>query len=276
MYTYFAIIKEKKKESFMSTNANGVLQKKWLTAFLLSLFLGGIGVDRFYLGKAGTGILKLITFGGFGLWYLIDLVLIFTKSMSGVEWVDGGKNDKQTALVIFGVVLAIGVFSIIAAPDSDTSTSGGSNTTKSQEKSVKEKPVQEKKSEENRTEFNAGETAIFDKRELTVTKVERNFQTGNEFSQPESGNEFIVVTVELKNNSKSSMSFNTFDFKLQDSNGVQKTEALAVAEGKLDYGDLAPGGKVSGKLSYEITSGDKNPKLIYSGSMFGKTITVNL
>ncbi|MDR0878050.1 MAG: TM2 domain-containing protein [Treponema sp.] len=62
----------------------GVRQKKagvnvsanWLTLLLLSIFLGELGVDRFYVGKIGTGIVKLITFGGFGIWYLIDLIMI--------------------------------------------------------------------------------------------------------------------------------------------------------------------------------------------------------
>ncbi len=44
--------------------------------FLISFFLGMLGVDRFISGKIGTGILKLITFGGFGIWWLIDLIKI--------------------------------------------------------------------------------------------------------------------------------------------------------------------------------------------------------
>ena len=56
--------------------------KSWLATLLLSIFLGELGIDRFYLGKVGTGILKLITLGGFGIWWLIDLILIATNSMT--------------------------------------------------------------------------------------------------------------------------------------------------------------------------------------------------
>jgi len=63
--------------------------KKWLTALLLSILIGSLGVDRFYMGHVGLGILKLITFGGFGIWWLIDLILIATKHNFGkVNWVE--------------------------------------------------------------------------------------------------------------------------------------------------------------------------------------------
>lgn len=51
-------------------------QKDWLTALLLSIFLGQLGVDRFYLGHVGLGIVKLLTVGGCGIWWLIDVILI--------------------------------------------------------------------------------------------------------------------------------------------------------------------------------------------------------
>jgi ribosomal protein L40E len=54
--------------------------KSWLVTLLLAVFVGYFGVDRFYLGKVGTGILKLITMGGFGLWWLIDIILIATDN----------------------------------------------------------------------------------------------------------------------------------------------------------------------------------------------------
>ncbi len=60
-------------------------RRDWLVALLLSIFVGSLGVDRFYLGKVGTGILKLVTLGGFGVWWLIDVILIATDAMTDVD-----------------------------------------------------------------------------------------------------------------------------------------------------------------------------------------------
>ena len=57
-----------------------VSDKGFVAAILLCFFLGAFGVHRFYAGKIGTGILMLITFGGFGIWVLIDFILIVTGS----------------------------------------------------------------------------------------------------------------------------------------------------------------------------------------------------
>jgi hypothetical protein len=62
---------------FVAGEIPGVFSDKdWMTAVLLSFFVGVLGIDRFYLGHTGLGILKLITLGGCGIWALIDLVLI--------------------------------------------------------------------------------------------------------------------------------------------------------------------------------------------------------
>jgi TM2 domain-containing membrane protein YozV len=53
-------------------------QKNWLTTVLLCQFLGTLGIHRFYTGRIVSGIFQLLTFGGFGIWALIDLIMIVT------------------------------------------------------------------------------------------------------------------------------------------------------------------------------------------------------
>ena len=70
----------------------GVAKKRkvnWILTLVLSILFGSLGVDRFILGHVGLGILKLITAGGLGVWWLIDLILIATKHpFKGITWVD--------------------------------------------------------------------------------------------------------------------------------------------------------------------------------------------
>jgi len=65
-----------------------VRKVNWILCLIMSIIFGGLGVDRFLMGQIGWGIIKLITFGGFGIWWLIDLILIASKyHFNNVEWV---------------------------------------------------------------------------------------------------------------------------------------------------------------------------------------------
>ena len=65
--------------------AGGKSEKSNTVALLLCLFLGGLGVHRFYVGKIGTGVLQLLTLGGLGIWALIDLIMIVVQKFTDKE-----------------------------------------------------------------------------------------------------------------------------------------------------------------------------------------------
>jgi TM2 domain-containing membrane protein YozV len=60
-------------------------RREFLVALLLSIFVGALGIDRFYMGYIGLGILKLVTFGGCGIWTLSDIILIATRKLNDAD-----------------------------------------------------------------------------------------------------------------------------------------------------------------------------------------------
>lgn len=87
----------------------GASEKSFLATWLFALLLGSYGVDRFYLGKIGTGVLKLVTLGGFGIWYFLDVVLVLVGSQwdkSGYP-LAGRDQHKKVAWIVTVTVFAL-------------------------------------------------------------------------------------------------------------------------------------------------------------------------
>lgn len=68
-----------------SSPSGAVSSRNWLTAVLLSFFLGVVGAHRFYAGKTGTAILMIVTCGGVGVWTLIDFIMILIGNFKDAE-----------------------------------------------------------------------------------------------------------------------------------------------------------------------------------------------
>ena len=62
-----------------------IKMKSKLTAILLCFFLGGLGIHRFYLGYTLIGVIQLLTFGGFLIWAIVDIIKLIIGSLKDSE-----------------------------------------------------------------------------------------------------------------------------------------------------------------------------------------------
>ena len=116
-------------------------------------------------------------------------------------------------------------------------------------------------------EYNQGDVATLGDSTVKVTKVEKS--QGNDWDKPKSGKEFVIITVSIENKGTGKLSYNPYDFKLQNSQGQQESIAFTTTNNDtaLSSGELVAGGKVSGTIAFETTKGDKGLSLIYSDSI---------
>ncbi|MEO6109607.1 MAG: TM2 domain-containing protein [Candidatus Saccharimonadales bacterium] len=91
-------------------------QRHFLAVFFISFMWGTFGVDRFYMGYWVTGFLKLMTFGGFGLWAMIDLIIIMTGTMKdkqGRDMLQVAEYKRFAARTILIFAISLGLFVLL-------------------------------------------------------------------------------------------------------------------------------------------------------------------
>jgi hypothetical protein len=170
------------------------------------------------------------------------------------------------------VILAIGYSGYNASGSKDNSS--GSAPTQSTTDTTEPAPtdaVEPTPSETTQTVFKIGDVIEYeDGRVISVTNIERDYQTGNEFVKPNEGLEYIKVNAEVKNTSDSTIDFYSTSWEFIDSKGViHNTDVLAeVIDGNDPSTKLAAGGSAAFFVVFEIPEGSTGT-LVYRPSLFG-------
>lgn len=167
------------------------------------------------------------------------------------------KKQKGKGLKIAAVIVVLLIIAGVAAGGSDKPESGGSDGTSENTPATEEKTV-----------FEQGEKVVLDDVEFVLKGYERIASA--EFETPKNGYEYIRVTVGIKNSSGEKTSYNSLDWKMENSKGQILDPAVAIfnTDTDLGSGELRPGGSVEGTIVFEQPEGDKNLKLCYYGNLF--------
>lgn len=160
------------------------------------------------------------------------------------------------------VVIIIGIASV-GGSDLNTTTQTSYTSTSS--------------NKNEKTEYKQGEEAVLGNGVITVTKVEKS--KGKNYDKPKAGKEYVIVHITIENKGKDNLSYNPYYFKMQNSQGQQESITFTTIDQDtaLHSGELIPGGKVSGTITFEEPTGDTGLTLVYSDSIWSsKELKINL
>lgn len=162
--------------------------------------------------------------------------------------------NTLAALVI--ILILLGVFRNLI--DSNVTPKKKNNTTTGYK--ANEINGQKQENEKNKKEFLQNETVEFGGVEYKITNVVKS--SGSQFDKPKSGCEYVIVYISIVNKSNEKISYNSFDWQMENSRGQETTYIWGGdIDTALSSGDLNPNGYVEGSITFEQPIGDEGLKL---------------
>lgn len=187
-----------------------------------------------------------------------------------------GESTAITRKWWFWVLIVVGALVVISALSSGDQDSGGEKVGENSS-STSQEGNDNSSREEEKTEFVVGDVIAFDGKEITVVSIKRKWTA--KYRTPSSGKEYVKVTVKIENKSSDQVSFNTYDWKMQDAGGAIESAAAATysLDDSLSSGEIAAGGRKTGSLVFEVPTNDTDLQLHYQPSFWSdKKVIIRL
>lgn len=159
--------------------------------------------------------------------------------------------------------------------DTDGKEAASNEDTSKDEKDTEDTSESEEVSKEE--EFYIGDEITMGEYVLTVDKVKQS--SGTEYDKPKKGSEYLIVSVTIKNNGEDEISYNPYNFSVQNGEGQVNDIAFTTVntDTSLSSGELVGGGSVSGTLAFEVPKNDKKLLLRYQPDFLSdKEIQIHL
>ena len=202
-------------------------------ALILSIFLGWLGIHRFYVGKTGTGILYLLTGGIFGIGWIVDIVMLVIGSFTdkGGHFLinEKGNKSKQKKWYLKTWAIILWIFLIIAIIVSISPSSNQKN----------EELIDEDATDKDLL-AGIGDPVIVDEIEYIVIRTYETSWVGNEWLSIDADGIFRVIELSMENKGMESKNIYSTRVVIMDNlerTFEQDTEASLYLDDAISFGE---------------------------------------